>query len=118
MAGSGLGAVFRAAEFRVLWSAELFSIAGDQLARVALAVLVYGRTGSAVWAAVGYALTFLPALNAHGVVTLTLSVDDKGNSGGSARGDTDTATITVAPVNDPPDAVDEVLDDRRHRGPM
>jgi MFS family permease len=62
MAGSGLGPVFRVAEFRVLWAAELFSIAGDQLARVALAVLVYGRTGSAVWAAVAYALTFLPAL--------------------------------------------------------
>jgi MFS family permease len=62
MAGSGLGAVFRVAEFRVLWAAELFSIAGDQLARVALAVLVYGRTGSAMWAAVAYALTFLPAL--------------------------------------------------------
>jgi MFS family permease len=62
MAGSGLGAVFRVPEFRVLWAGELFSIAGDQLARVALAVLVYGRTGSAVWAAVAYALTFLPAL--------------------------------------------------------
>jgi MFS family permease len=62
MAGSGLGAVFRVPEFRVLWAAELLSIAGDQLARVALAVLVYARTGSAVWAAVAYALTFLPAL--------------------------------------------------------
>ena len=62
MAGSGLGAVFRVPEFRVVWVAELFSIAGDQLARVALAVLVYGRTGSAVWAALAYALTFLPAL--------------------------------------------------------
>jgi MFS family permease len=62
MAGSGLGAVFRVPEFRVVWGAELFSIAGDQLARVALAVLVYGRTGSALWATVAYALTFLPAL--------------------------------------------------------
>jgi MFS family permease len=62
MAGSGLGAVFRVPEFRVLWAAELVSIAGDQLARVALAVLVYGRTGSALWAAGAYALTFLPAL--------------------------------------------------------
>jgi MFS family permease len=62
MGGSGLGAVFRVPEFRVVWGAELLSIAGDQLARVALAVLVYGRTGSAVWAAVAYALTFLPAL--------------------------------------------------------
>jgi MFS family permease len=62
MAGTGLGAVLRVREFRVLWVAELFSIGGDQLARVALAVLVYGRTGSALWAAVTYALTFLPAL--------------------------------------------------------
>ena len=62
MRGSGLGAVFRVPEFRVVWTAELLSIAGDQLARVALAVLVFDRTGSAVWAAVAYALTFLPAL--------------------------------------------------------
>ncbi|WP_433558874.1 MFS transporter [Pseudonocardia xinjiangensis] len=62
MAGGELGAVFRVREFRVVWAAELLSIAGDQLARVALAVLVYGRTGSAAWAAATYALTFLPAL--------------------------------------------------------
>ncbi|GAB3439999.1 MFS transporter [Actinophytocola sediminis] len=61
MAG-GVGEALRVREFRYLWLAELASIAGDQLARVALAVLVYGRTGSAVWAAVTYALTFLPAL--------------------------------------------------------
>ena len=59
---AGLWAVFRNAEFRALWGAELLSICGDQLSRVALAVLVYGRTGSATWAAVTYALTFLPAL--------------------------------------------------------
>ncbi|MFJ6672519.1 MFS transporter [Actinosynnema sp. NPDC091369] len=55
-------AVFRVREFRFLWVAELLSVLGDQLARVALAVLVYGRTDSASWAAVVYALTFLPAL--------------------------------------------------------
>lgn len=54
--------MFRIAEFRALWSAELASVAGDQLARVALAVLVFDRTGSAAWAAGVYALTFLPAL--------------------------------------------------------
>jgi MFS family permease len=54
--------VFGVREFRFLWLAELSSIAGDQLARVALAVLVYGQTASALWAAVTYALTFLPAL--------------------------------------------------------
>ncbi len=55
-------AVFGVREFRFLWSAELLSIFGDQLARVALAVLVYGRTQSALWSAAVYALTFLPAL--------------------------------------------------------
>jgi predicted MFS family arabinose efflux permease len=49
-------------EFRAVWLAELLSVAGDQVARVALAVLVYGRTGSASWSALTYALTFLPAL--------------------------------------------------------
>jgi MFS family permease len=58
----GLSQVFRHAEFRALWAAELLSIVGDQLARVGLAVLVYGRTGSAAWAALTYALTFLPAM--------------------------------------------------------
>ncbi len=58
----GLGQVFRVPGFRAIWAAELFSVAGDQLARVALTVLVFDRTGSAAWAAGTYALTFLPAL--------------------------------------------------------
>jgi hypothetical protein len=58
----GLGQPLRVPEFRALWGAELVSVAGDQLARVGLSVLVFGRTGSAVWAAATYALTFLPAL--------------------------------------------------------
>jgi len=62
MSNSGMRRVFAVPEFRVLWLADLLSICGDQLARVALAVLVYGRTGSATWAAATYALTFLPAL--------------------------------------------------------
>ncbi|TDO59740.1 putative MFS family arabinose efflux permease [Kribbella sp. VKM Ac-2571] len=48
------------AEFRWLWFAQLGSVIGDQLARVALAVLVFDRTGSAGLSAVTYALTFLP----------------------------------------------------------
>ncbi|WP_157620936.1 hypothetical protein [Saccharothrix sp. NRRL B-16348] len=47
---------FRVREFRFLWVAEVLSVLGDQLARVALAVLVYGRTESALWAAAVYAL--------------------------------------------------------------
>lgn len=54
--------VFTLREFRALWSAEVVSILGDQLARVAFSVLVYERTSSAALSAAVYALTFLPAL--------------------------------------------------------
>ncbi|WP_243859343.1 MFS transporter [Amycolatopsis arida] len=49
-------------EFRALFVAQWVTVVGDQLARVALSVLVFGRTGSPGWAAVVYALTFLPDL--------------------------------------------------------
>src|SRR4051812_407536 len=49
-------------EFRALWLAEVLSVCGDQLARVAVLVLVYQRTSSASWAALTYALTYLPTL--------------------------------------------------------
>ncbi|HWE92161.1 MAG TPA: MFS transporter [Pseudonocardiaceae bacterium] len=52
----------RIGEFRALWLAEAISVAGDQLAKVALALAVYSRTGSALLTAVVYALSFLPAL--------------------------------------------------------
>jgi predicted MFS family arabinose efflux permease len=55
-------AVIAVREFRALWLAEAQSIAGDQLAKVALMILVYERTRSPLWAASVYALTFLPAL--------------------------------------------------------
>jgi len=56
------GAVCAVGEFRVLWLADVLSLLGDQLARVALAVLVFGRTGSALLTGLVYALSFLPAL--------------------------------------------------------
>lgn len=52
----------RVREFRVLWLAEALSVFGDQLARVALALLVYARTNSALLTALTYALTFVPAV--------------------------------------------------------
>ena len=58
---ASFASVLAVREFRWLWSASVQSLAGDQLARVALAVLVYARTGSGLWTAVTYALTFLPA---------------------------------------------------------
>ncbi|GAA3886994.1 MFS transporter [Saccharothrix violaceirubra] len=60
--GTGFRAAFAVPEFRVLWSAAALSTIGDQLARVALSVLVFERTGSAAWTALTYALTMLPAL--------------------------------------------------------
>jgi MFS family permease len=52
--------VFAIAEFRALWLAQLLSVAGDQLARVAVTVLVFDRTHSALWTALAYAVTLLP----------------------------------------------------------
>jgi MFS family permease len=52
--------VFGIAEFRALWLGQLLSVAGDQLARVAMTVLVYDRTHSALLTAATYAVTFLP----------------------------------------------------------
>lgn len=58
----GFAALLRVREFRVLWLADVQSLLGDQVARVALSVLVFGRTGSGLLTAAVYALTFLPAL--------------------------------------------------------
>jgi MFS family permease len=57
-----MSAVLAVTEFRALWFAEAQSVFGDQLAKVALTILVYDRTGSALLAAVVYALTYLSAL--------------------------------------------------------
>ncbi|WP_165949414.1 MFS transporter [Kribbella turkmenica] len=54
--------VVAVAEFRALWIAHAQSRLGDQLARVAIAVLVFDRTESALLTAVTYALSFLPPL--------------------------------------------------------
>jgi predicted MFS family arabinose efflux permease len=55
-------AVLRIREFRVLWVADAQSAIGDQIARVALSVLVFERTASALLTALAYALTFVPAM--------------------------------------------------------
>lgn len=54
--------VLRVRAFAVLFGAEIQSVIGSQLARVALSVLVYQRTGSATDTALTYAITFLPAI--------------------------------------------------------
>lgn len=54
--------VFAVKEFRALWLAYGLSCVGDQFAQVALAVMVYVDTGSALLTAVTYALTYLPPI--------------------------------------------------------
>ncbi|HEY3977976.1 MAG TPA: MFS transporter [Streptosporangiaceae bacterium] len=52
--------VFAVGEFRALWLAQILSVAGDQLARVAMTVLVYDQTHSSFWSALTYAVTLVP----------------------------------------------------------
>jgi MFS family permease len=65
--------VFAVAEFRALWAAQLLSVIGDQLARVALTVLVYDRTRSALLAAVTFVASIVPTF--LGGVTLAWLAD-------------------------------------------
>jgi MFS family permease len=48
--------------FVALLAADIQSVVGDQIARVALSVLVFERTGSAAATALTYAATFVPAI--------------------------------------------------------
>lgn len=52
--------VFRPREARFLYAAFTLSLIGDQLAKVALAILVFSRTGSPWLTAVTYAIGYLP----------------------------------------------------------
>src|SRR5262249_32448201 len=63
------GEVFAVGEFRSLWLAQVLSVAGDQLARVALTLLVFDRTGSPLLAAVTFAASVVPTF--VGSVTLS-----------------------------------------------
>ena len=65
--------VFGVAEFRALWLAQLLSVVGDQLARVALTILVYDRTRSAFLAAVTFVASVIPTF--VGGVTLAWLAD-------------------------------------------
>ena len=54
--------IFAIGEFRAIWSAQVLSCAGNQVAQVAIAILVYGRTHSPFLTALAYALTYLPPI--------------------------------------------------------
>jgi predicted MFS family arabinose efflux permease len=65
--------VFAIAEFRALWMAQLLSVVGDQLARVALTVLVFDQTRSALLAAITFVVSIVP--NFIGGLTLARLAD-------------------------------------------
>ncbi|WP_225849892.1 MFS transporter [Streptomyces sp. HPF1205] len=59
-AGPGYGAVFSVREFQPIFAAHVLSILGTVFAEVALAVLVFRQTGSALLTALVFAMEFLP----------------------------------------------------------
>ena len=65
--------MFAVSEFRALWIAQLLSVVGDQLARVALTVLVYERTRSALLASITFVVSIVPTF--FGGVTLAWLAD-------------------------------------------
>ena len=52
--------MFGVGEFRALFAAYLLSLIGDQLAKIAVAVLVFSHTGSALLSAASFGIGYLP----------------------------------------------------------
>jgi len=59
---SGFSQVLASGEYRALWFGQAQSLAGDQVARVALTVLVYSQTRSPLLTAAAYTASVLPWL--------------------------------------------------------
>ncbi|MEO3876763.1 MFS transporter [Nonomuraea sp. B12E4] len=58
---ASFASLFRVREFRYLYPAYALSYMGDQLSSVAVAILVFDRTGSAAVTAMAFAASFLPS---------------------------------------------------------
>jgi diguanylate cyclase (GGDEF)-like protein len=54
------GDVLANREFRAMYVAQALSVAGDQLARIAVAILVFNRSHSALLTGLTYAISYLP----------------------------------------------------------
>jgi hypothetical protein len=67
--------LFAQGELSALWTAQVLSRAGDQVAQVAIAILVYSQTRSAFLTALAYALTYLsPVLGGRALASLGASL--------------------------------------------
>jgi len=53
--------VFGVREFTALWLAQVLSVGGDQLARVAITLLVFNQTRSALLASIAFAASIVPS---------------------------------------------------------
>lgn len=67
-------------------------------------VILTGRVADINAYLAGQNLTFAPAANFNGNVTLNVDISDLGSSGGPAKTDSGTLTLQVAAVNDAPGA--------------
>ena len=54
------GDVLANPEFRAMYVAQALSVVGDQLARIAVAILVFNRSHSALLTGISYAISYLP----------------------------------------------------------
>src|SRR3954451_7195152 len=54
------GDVLANREFRAMYVAQALSVGGDQLARIAVAILVFNRSHSALLTGISYAISYLP----------------------------------------------------------
>src|SRR4051794_33024562 len=54
------GDVLRNREFRAMYVAQALSVVGDQLARIAIALLVFARSDSALLTAISFGISYLP----------------------------------------------------------
>ena len=96
------------------WATSM-SAGGEGEAAQTLTFVVTGNTNTVLFAtqpavAPNGTLTFTPAANRNGTATISLVLKD---NGGTANGGVDTSatatfTITISPVNDPPNAANDV----------
>ncbi|RBQ11287.1 tandem-95 repeat protein, partial [Pedobacter miscanthi] len=70
------------------------------------AIILTGSTSSINAFIAASKVTYAPAENANGTVTLTVSINDQGNTGGPALTDTKTSNLNIQSVNDLPTVAD------------
>src|SRR5215475_9177289 len=95
----GYGDALRSHEFKALFASQAVTIAGTSVAAVALAVLVYDRTGSAFLSSLTFALGFLPYVLGGGLLSGVVDrVRPRRLSNACAAGSTAVAAVMAVPA--------------------